>query len=365
MILVAGCTTQAPPTPENGLVITEFYAEPTVVEEGEPVTFFLEVENKGDVTAEYVTAQLYGVEGMWYVDPTTVDAVTLKNIFECWITGAIAGTFRWDAFSWSFFIGNQACLRLLSQHPLVKWGTLRLEPPKPEQGKSYGDFELTQWRLYPPDLPEGVRQEFPITVHVTYAYKSNAVVNIMALNEREAKRMTQRGESISNPITVSNTKGPIQIRVERADAPIIVENPYFRPFGQEFNPNLINTFHTYNPYNPFFYTDTVTFFSEDSYTFDERMFYYTIFNNLFFFSFWERVGWSIDYYEDFVQKTTLKIKLENVGSGSPIFPSYRDAHGNVIEGAVFGIIRLEAPRGPGGVPTAWFENCLGTPYGNV
>ena len=66
LILTSGCIggREVKIDANNGLLITEFTADPLTVEYSDPVLFFVDVENVGGTTASNINIILYGIKGV-------------------------------------------------------------------------------------------------------------------------------------------------------------------------------------------------------------------------------------------------------------------------------------------------------------
>ncbi|MCX6818391.1 MAG: hypothetical protein NT129_00125 [Candidatus Aenigmarchaeota archaeon] len=174
VIALSGCVGQRPVNIDanNGLLISTFSVDPLKVEEGEDVSFLMDIENVGGVTATDINVNFYGAEG-W-------DSVEEKTIAE-------------------------------------------LEPPNPISNTP-GDFKTVSVVLTaPPDLPQGVQVTYPITARATYDYKTTGSIIIPAYSKTLYKIKTDKGETIDTTPKVENTNSPIKVSLSRGPTPIIVD----------------------------------------------------------------------------------------------------------------------------------------------
>jgi len=180
MMLVSGCVGQSSsstpatigPLPNDGLAIASFFAEPTSVDVGDAVTFTLQVENVGGVTAANVAAYLQGVEGQWR--------------------------------------------ELTSGNPLVHYSIKQVRtllPSNPTFNQA-GDTDMVTWMYKTPTIAPGL-QNFPadVTATVLYDYNTTGAMVIKAVGdsflrtEYIAKSRTPVGPSITN------TNAPVKILI--------------------------------------------------------------------------------------------------------------------------------------------------------
>ena len=73
LIFTSGCTflngREVKTDANNGLIITEFSADPLTVEYSDSVLFYADIENVGGTTADTVKITLYGIKDIWKSGP--------------------------------------------------------------------------------------------------------------------------------------------------------------------------------------------------------------------------------------------------------------------------------------------------------
>jgi len=239
IVLIAGCTQQKIDT-NNGVVVDDFSADPTVARADDVVTLFLNIENRGDVTASHVGACLYGVEGWYDINGFPISEPAGGGLFIsasenyieiCWEDEngrRVCGGYDWERkrgyldIDWNnIMISYGDYFAAYCPEPLQAWGDLELLPPDENKNRP-GQFQTKQWVLRPPILPEGVQNPYKITARVFYDYKTTGSVNVIAMNSEEYERRENMGNIPIDPITVSNSNGPIKLNVVKATAPIVV-----------------------------------------------------------------------------------------------------------------------------------------------
>ena len=240
IILISGCTSNTKPVVGKGVVVNEFSADPKVAQPDDTVTFYLDIENAGDVTAHNVGAVLYGLEGWNDINgnpisgPYTLSGLNSyvsQNSIEFYWTDnqghTIRGGYDWDRERgyldaiWNNFrivIGNY--YHDLFSSVIGAWGDLELRPAIPEKNIP-AQFQTKQWTFYPPILPEGVKQTYKVTARVYYDYKTTGTINIPVYSSAEWERRQNSGKT-ADTILSSNSAGPIQLNIIKATSPIIV-----------------------------------------------------------------------------------------------------------------------------------------------
>ncbi len=171
----------------DGLVIKDVVVDPVEIESySGNINVFASVENAGGTTARNVKAQLLGAS---------------------WLDASRSGLLE----------------KILGQ----------LQPYDIRTGAP-GELEVVTWNIPPAELPEGVAQDYKLTLRVDYDYTTTAAANIPIYNEDEYVRRKIKGLEL-NPIVISNTNAPIIVEV--VGQPIIVrkvadptERYFFRIF---------------------------------------------------------------------------------------------------------------------------------------
>ena len=158
---------------DDGLVIKDVIVDPPELESySGNINIFASVENVGGTTAKNVNAELLGA-------------------------------------SWLDQTGN----RNLLEKPL---GQLQ---PYDIRTKAPGELEVVTWTIPPAELPEGVSQDYKLTLRVDYDYSTTAASNIPVYNEDEYVRRKIKNMNL-DAISVKNTNAPIIVEV--VGQPIIV-----------------------------------------------------------------------------------------------------------------------------------------------
>ena len=169
LALAAGCTQPIIKPADNGIRISQFYADmPPELESGRSFRLYIGIENVGETTASNVEARLYGVS--------------------------------WD-------------------EPEAK-GFSELQPPNPRRG-SPGGADIAYWQLAAPQLPEGITHTYNIIGRVYYDYSTSAAASIPVINEDEYNRRRLQGISIGNALSVSSSSAPVKVEVT-GSSPVIV-----------------------------------------------------------------------------------------------------------------------------------------------
>ncbi len=246
LVLASGCVGTTVKNLNDAIVINEFSADPRLVEPGDLVYFFLDIENVGGTTARCITADIYGVES-WYTAAGQPLAYTrpwrTNGIGFGYSDGRLAFSY-WDpakgflsigydrqagmslgayvSNSWGLFMNNFCgAASSWTQFEDVKYFD-SIKPAVPSQNKPGQSF-TAQWVLQPPVLPEGVHTVYPVTTRVSYMYTTSAQINLQGYNKAEAQRRETLGELLNFPIVVETSyASPIQIVVTRGVNPIIV-----------------------------------------------------------------------------------------------------------------------------------------------
>ncbi len=266
VVVISGCTGGDVAGPNDGVQITHFSVEPFEVDENDLVSFKLDVENVGTTTATCVRADILGIEGWrnhgstltanvegfygsWDIESGKWDIYKKFRIEPCklpWVGDLLCGAppvivdfecksgdCDLDLF-WGDYSEKIAC-NLDTLHPdLSKWGKESLKPrilASEGRGEQPGDFKNTEWSFMPPDLPEGTRVTYPVTVRVSYIYKSTGSINIPVLTEDEYDRTYSRGITVNEPILEDHSESPVLLEVERVRSPIVVQVPDWKLGG--------------------------------------------------------------------------------------------------------------------------------------
>ncbi|MBM3303786.1 MAG: hypothetical protein FJY76_01715 [Candidatus Aenigmarchaeota archaeon] len=154
----------------NGVVITEFTSDFPSIQSGEYVELMLKAQNKGEVKAYNVRAELTGID----------------------IT-------QWGGLlSTSFTTGE--------------FGEML---PYDRETNTPGTERTKQWRLTAPPLPRGTNPMFTAIAKLSYDYKTSALRKIWIVDADELRRILQSGGSLpvgastvsSGPLTVEVTTG--------------------------------------------------------------------------------------------------------------------------------------------------------------
>jgi hypothetical protein len=173
VVLVAGCTGSSRPVKidsSRGLTINNFVADPVNVDDGEFVTFSLELENIGGTTASNAQVDLFGVENHW----------------------------------------RDSAGNLIPDTQTKVLGTLK--PPQPSNNVP-GDLKFVSYQFKTPDVPEGIREASRVIARVTYDYDTNGILDIPALTVDEIRQRETNNKPIESP-TIVDSAGPIKIAVE-------------------------------------------------------------------------------------------------------------------------------------------------------
>ncbi len=172
----------------DGLVIEDVVVDPPEIESySGNINIFASVENVGGTTATNANAELLGAS--W------LDQTGSRNLLE----------------------------KTLGQ----------LQPYDIRTGAP-GELKVVTWTVPPAELPEGVSQDYKLTLRVDYDYSTTAVANVPAYNEDEYVRRKLKNIALS-PTIITNTNAPIIVEV--VGQPIIVrkfadpnEKYFFRIF---------------------------------------------------------------------------------------------------------------------------------------
>lgn len=187
LVLVAGCIGQRSVKIEanNGLKLEEFSADPRIAEYSDNVLFTVGVENVGGTTATKAMLRLFGLEKIWSTSPA----------------------------------GQQ-----VSQNEATyKFGDESFEPPVPSQNRP-GDLKIFAKTFWPPVLPEGVEQDFPVTARVMFDYSTTGSIIVPVISKSLLKIKTDKGEAVESASRITNSDGPLKIGLSKGTVPIVVDN---------------------------------------------------------------------------------------------------------------------------------------------
>ncbi len=269
LVLITACTGSVRVDDNNGLVINKFSADPATAEIDDRVSFFLDVENVGGTTAQCVVEEIYGVDSWYTAEGLPIGGAygsypvrfgrenfefTINNVngnLQICYRGGLLGDLLGEIFNrdvntqeqfcyartrdgdeafsayvggmWSEFSDGMcnAYTQASQQFSMIKVYP-SIQPPLPQRNRA-GQFVTSEWILRPPELPEGLEVDYPVTARVKYWYSSNANINIKAYNKDEYKRITDSGQQTQETMDVVNSFGsPIHITVQRGTNPIVV-----------------------------------------------------------------------------------------------------------------------------------------------
>ncbi len=251
LVFVSACVSQTSQL-NNGIIVNQFSGDPSSVDAEDTVNFLLDTENVGGTTARCVVSELFGVDGWRGSDGlplTSYKFIGGRGLTFSYIqgsfnicysdinTGAASGLacfsyVKGGGVSLSGFVNNafgsfanQFCNSYQSLDPqlrLIQF-TPELTPPVPERNKPGQSFIRT-WNLKPPILPEGVTSDYKILARTSFFYTTNAHMNLDAWSRQEEKTRLDKGLSVTLPVVVDNSEGPIQVFVTSARNPVVV-NP--------------------------------------------------------------------------------------------------------------------------------------------
>ncbi|MBI5061026.1 MAG: hypothetical protein HZB67_01815 [Candidatus Aenigmarchaeota archaeon] len=184
VVAVSGCVGQKPvvTASNDGIVITDFSADSYAVDEGELVTFSIDVENQGGVDASYVMAELSGVENNWRESDGSIVVDTMP-----------------------------------------KWGDLDMKAPDPQYNMP-GGYKTTYWKLKTPEVPQ-LTMSFPVKAKVTYMYKTTGAIQVKSFGSTYYEtEYLAKGKTLTDAMTVTNTNAPVKILLTDKTPPIIVDD---------------------------------------------------------------------------------------------------------------------------------------------
>ena len=248
LIFFTACTQQQQRT--DGIVINSFSGEPLNAEAGDNVRFFLDFENVGGTTARCGITELYGLESWYTLDSTRLSGArpwrdksfsfsfSNNNLNLCYYDFSkgfnACGSYRKDesvslsvfvSGAWNSFLTDYCnSYQSISAFPDAKFFS-QLSPILPQRNRP-GQSQTYDWFFKPPILPEGLKVDYDVTARVSYAYTSNAHINIKVFNKEEYRRRQNLGEQLDYPIDIVNSyNAPIQVNVRQGSSPIIVSTP--------------------------------------------------------------------------------------------------------------------------------------------
>ncbi|MAH42204.1 hypothetical protein CL614_00555 [archaeon] len=170
VLIISGCTDSdrdVKTSDNDGIVINEFTVDPYRINDDETALFSMEIENIGGTTATNVRLNLYGAEG-W---ETAVNEIVYSSLDP---------------------------------------PNINLEPNTP------GDFQLADWELQAPDLPEGLVVPYNVKGRVRYHYHTTNSVSIPVYEKQEYTRRNQIGADIES-VNVVNVRAPVRVDIDPLD----------------------------------------------------------------------------------------------------------------------------------------------------
>jgi hypothetical protein len=158
VVFLAGCVGQSGTSGGPGVVVTSFSASSSTAEPGTGVSFYLTVENKGDVDANNVQAELMGLPQTEWNIPNRVQSIG------------------------------------------------QLVAPQPSRGMNQGGVGDISWDLMAP-AGKNVDIPYEATVRVTYDYTSSLDAQISAVSTDWMKQKNDKGgikfqKSSSGPVSI-------------------------------------------------------------------------------------------------------------------------------------------------------------------
>jgi hypothetical protein len=174
VVLVSGCTGQEGDVSYGrGVEIIGFESDlgSLAVESGDDVGLMLKIQNKGEVDATNVEAQLIGID-----------------------------VAEWRG-SYGLFDETKDLGNLMAADPVTK---------------TEGQTKTAEWSLEAPDLPEGTDYTYEPIVRVFYNYQTKAVKPITLVDVNELKRIIQQGKSLPGESTQSSA-GPLTVQIKTGE----------------------------------------------------------------------------------------------------------------------------------------------------
>ncbi len=181
-VLPGGGTRPVKVEPNTGVKINKFIIDPAVAEEDELVRFDVDVENVGGVRANNVEIILSGLESTWRT--TSGGLATINDVKKV--------------------IGS-------------------MDAPRPAVSVP-GDLSIFTIMLKPPDLPEGVQVDFPVIARANYDYKTTGTAVIPTISKSLYVDNLRKGVAVENTPSIGNTFAPLQISLEAARVPLVVND---------------------------------------------------------------------------------------------------------------------------------------------
>jgi len=187
IVFVSGCINQSSDIQgsENGLVIKNIYTEPQqdLIETGETLNIYYELENVGGTTASNVATTIYGLT--W---------ISEQNRLQ------------------------QYCFPL----PNCKSG-LSMYPPD-QTTKSPGAIETIHMSMRIPEnlLPAGLKKTFPMKIRTSYDYKTSATATFNAYSKTRYNRDLQLGNQV--PV-MSDSSIPVQTTIAGTPISVSITGP--------------------------------------------------------------------------------------------------------------------------------------------
>ncbi len=183
LVFVAGCIGQSPAkvSSNDGIVIERFTADPSDIFDFQKTTFSLDIANTGGTTATGVEAKLLNVEKVWRIDDANLV-----------IDGAFSSV-----------------------------GTLN--PPRSKDGTP-GDSRFLSMILEAPNLREGDSAVFPVKARVTYNYRTTGSVRMKVVSFERMQVLQNKGGSVSDAFSESNSDSPVKLALVRGTVPVIVNS---------------------------------------------------------------------------------------------------------------------------------------------
>jgi hypothetical protein len=165
VVFVSGCVQQDTGiTFGDGVVIQGWQPDFSSVEAGEPVKFFLKIQNQGEVDAENVESNIIGI----------------------------------DPDKWGLSVGEHDFGTVVAPDSATN---------TPGEVKTHYYTGMTA-----PDMPAGTSFTFEPIVRVSYDYKTIAQKPITVVDVEELRRLIQQGRSIESKDTVY-TSGPLSVEI--------------------------------------------------------------------------------------------------------------------------------------------------------
>lgn len=171
VLITSGCTTDPGTTVTlgKGVAITGFESDfPGMsLESDDDVGLMLRVQNQGELDAEDVEAQLYGIDMSEWGTGGFMTSET-ENIGTLLAADAVTGT--------------------------------------------EGQSKTVQWNLRAPSLPKGNQFTYEPRVRVSYDYQTKARKPITLVDVDELKKLVQQGKTLSSEATRSSA-GPLSVEI--------------------------------------------------------------------------------------------------------------------------------------------------------